>query len=30
LTLIIAGTLAGFFPARNAVKIKPVTALAAK
>jgi putative ABC transport system permease protein len=30
LTLIIAGTLAGFFPARNAVRIKPVTALAAK
>jgi putative ABC transport system permease protein len=30
LTLIIAGTLAGFFPARNAVLIKPVTALTAK
>ncbi|MDR0437565.1 MAG: ABC transporter permease [Bacteroidales bacterium] len=30
LTLVIAGTLAGFFPARNAVRIKPVTALAAK
>ena len=30
LTLIIAGTLAGFFPARNAVLIKPVTALSAK
>jgi putative ABC transport system permease protein len=30
LTLIIAGTLAGFFPARNAVIIKPVTALSAK
>ncbi|MCL2414965.1 MAG: ABC transporter permease [Bacteroidales bacterium] len=30
LTMIIAGTLAGFFPARNAVMIKPVTALTAK
>ncbi|MDR2908187.1 MAG: ABC transporter permease [Bacteroidales bacterium] len=30
LTLVIAGTLAGFFPARNAVRIKPVTALSAK
>ena len=30
LTLVIAGTLAGFFPARNAVLIKPVTALSAK
>jgi len=30
LTMIIAGTLAGFFPARNAVMIKPVTALSAK
>ena len=30
LTMIIAGTLAGFFPARNAVRIKPVTALTAK
>lgn len=30
LTMIIAGTLAGFFPARKAVQIKPVTALAAK
>jgi len=30
LTMIIAGTLAGFFPARNAVLIKPVTALSAK
>lgn len=30
LTLIIAGLLAGFFPARRAVKIKPITALNAK
>lgn len=29
-TMIIAGTLAGFFPARKAVQIKPVTALSAK
>ena len=30
LTLIIAGLLAGFFPARRAVQIKPITALNAK
>ena len=30
LTLIIAGTIAGFIPARNAVKIKPVDALNAR
>jgi putative ABC transporter len=30
LTLIIAGLLAGFFPARRAGKIKPITALNAK
>lgn len=30
LTLIIAGTIAGFIPARKAVKIKPVLALNAK
>ena len=30
ITMVIAGTLAGFFPARKAVMIKPVTALAAK
>ena len=30
LTLIIAGLLAGFFPARRAIKIKPITALNAK
>ena len=30
LTLIIAGLLAGFLPARRAVKIKPITALNAK
>jgi putative ABC transport system permease protein len=30
LVLIIAGTLAGFFPAKKAVSIKPVEALAAK
>ncbi|GHS85468.1 ABC transporter permease [Bacteroidia bacterium] len=29
-TLVIAGTLAGFFPARKAVTIKPVEALTAK
>ena len=29
LTLIIAGTLAGFFPARKATKIKPIEALRA-
>ena len=29
LTLIIAGTLAGFFPARKAVMIKPIEALRA-
>lgn len=29
LTLIIAGTLAGFFPARKAVKIRPIEALRA-
>lgn len=29
LTLIIAGTLAGFFPARKAVRIKPIEALRA-
>ena len=27
LTLIIAGTLAGFFPAKRAVSIKPIEAL---
>jgi putative ABC transport system permease protein len=27
LTLIIAGTLAGFFPARKAVMIRPIEAL---
>ena len=30
LTLIIAGTLAGFFPARKAVMIKPIEALKAE
>ena len=30
LTLIIAGTLAGFFPARKAVMIKPIEALRAE
>ena len=30
LTLIIAGTLAGFFPARKAVKIRPIEALRAE
>ena len=29
LTLIIAGTLAGFFPARKAVMIRPIEALRA-
>jgi putative ABC transport system permease protein len=29
-TLVVAGTLAGFFPARKAVKIKPIEALAAR
>ena len=29
LTLIIAGTLAGFFPARKATKIRPIEALRA-
>jgi putative ABC transport system permease protein len=30
LTLVVAGTLAGFFPARKAVKIKPIEALRAE
>jgi len=30
LTLIVAGTLAGFFPARKAVKIRPIEALKAE
>jgi putative ABC transport system permease protein len=30
LTLIIAGTLAGFFPARKATKIRPIEALRAE
>jgi putative ABC transport system permease protein len=30
LTLVVAGTLAGFFPARKAVKIRPIEALRAE
>jgi putative ABC transport system permease protein len=30
ITLIIAGTLAGFFPARKATKIRPIEALRAE
>jgi putative ABC transport system permease protein len=29
LTLVFAGTLAGFFPARKAVKVRPIEALRA-